>query len=101
LLIQTWCGDLDSYRGNTQTSEETGSTETTEVEEKQFSDELKVIQARRKLTALTANLIYWPQNTKNYTEESIKEGFNKLGFDVNIQNMMWDEYCHFMKTYIK
>ncbi len=100
LLIQTWGGDLDRYRGNKTKRENVVLKETTEEEKEQFRYERKISRARQRLDILTSNLMYRPQDLKNYTEESIKNGFKQLGFDVNIQNIMWSEYCSFLDKYI-
>ena len=100
LLIQTWGGDLDRYRGNTTQNRGIVAMETDEEEKEQFRYERKISIARKKLDMLTSNLMYRPQDVKNYTEESVKNGFKRLGFDVNIQNIMWGEYCSFLDKYI-
>ena len=43
--------------------------------------------------------MYRPQDVSNYTEESIKSGFKQLGYDDNIQNIMWNEYEEFVSGY--
>ena len=101
LLIQHWGGDLDKYRGNTPDKPKTIAVETTSTEKEQLRDVLILAKATRTLTQLTSSLIYRPQDAKNYTEEDIKNGFKQLGLDVNIQNIMWNEYCSFLDKYIK
>ncbi len=101
LLIQTWGGDLDRYRGNTTQNKNITTKETTEEEKEQFRYECKISKARQRLDILTSNLMYRPQDVENYTEESIKNGFKQLGFDVNVQKIMWDEYCSFLDKYIR
>lgn len=44
--------------------------------------------------------MYRPQDVSNYTEESIKGGFKQLGYDDNIQNIMWNEYREFVSRYL-
>ena len=103
LLIKTWGGDLDKYRGNYETKFTTNTNklvETTEEDRERFRYEYKISQARDRLKLLTSNLMYRPQNVENYTEEIIKSGFKKLGYDTNIQNIMWDEYKKFISKYI-
>tara|TARA_R110000851_G_scaffold326865_1_gene495888 strand:+ start:646 stop:978 length:333 start_codon:yes stop_codon:yes gene_type:complete len=101
LLIQRWGGDLDRYRGNTTQNKNIATKKTTEEEKEQFRYEYKISKAKQNLDLLTSNLMYRPQDAQNYTEESIKNGFEKLGFDVNIQKIMWDEYSSFLDKYIR
>lgn len=106
LLIQTWGGDLDKYLGNIPTNRDLGGKqesikdETTEEDKERFRYEYKLSTARHRLDILTTNLMYEPKSIENYTEESIKNGFKQLGFDSNIQNIMWCEYCSFLDKYI-
>ena len=100
LLIKTWGGDLDRYRGNYETKSTTKVVETIEEDKERFRYEYKISNARDRLNLLTTNLMYRPQDVKNYTEESIKGGFKQLGYDENIQNIMWYEYKKFVSKYL-
>jgi hypothetical protein len=96
LLIKTWGGDLDRYRGNYESKPKTKVVETTETDKAKYRYEYKISKARERLNILTNNLMYRPQDVKNYTEDSIKGGFRQLGFDENIQNIIWSEYSEFI-----
>lgn len=100
LLIKNWGGDLDRYRGNYRSKPIKKVVETTDEDREKFRYELKISNARKQLDLLTTNLMYKPQYVNNYTEESIKNGFRQLGYDENIQNIMWDEYSNFISKYV-
>lgn len=100
LLIKTWGGDLDRYRGDYEPKFKTKVIETTEEDKERYRYERKISKARERLNILTNNLMYRPQDVKNYTEDSIKSGFRQLGYDENIQNIMWSEYSEFISKYV-
>ena len=100
LLIKTWGGDLDRYRGNYQTKPTNEVMETTDEDKERYRYEYKISKARDRLNLLTTSLMYRPQDVSNYTEESIKAGFKQLGYDDNIQNIMWNEYEEFVSRYM-
>ena len=100
LLIKYWGGDLDHYRGNDQ-SKRIEIVVTSEKDKERYRYEYKISKARDRLNLITTNLMYRPQNEINYTEESIKDGFKQLGYDDNIQNIMWNEYSDFISKYLK
>lgn len=62
LLIKSWGGDLDRYRGNYESKSNAKDAETTEEDKARFRYEYKISQARRRLEILTSNLIYRPQD---------------------------------------
>ena len=99
LLIQSWGGDLNSYRGNTSNSTKTFVDKTTEEEKKQFRYERKIQLARDTLDLLKSKVMYEPQHIKNFTEDIIKKYFKQLGYDENIQNIMWNEYLEYLSKY--
>lgn len=99
LLIQKWGGNLNNYNGNKTTKQESVIGDETPPNKEESLRQLKILKARKYLSSLTSSLIYTPQEAKNYTEESIKTGFKKLGFDGDVQNIMWDEYCLFVEKY--
>ena len=100
LLIKTWGGDLDRYKGNYETRSTIKVVETTEEDKERFRYEYKISKARDMLDLLTSNLMYRPKNIKNYTEQSIKDLFKQSGYDENIQNIMWNEYEEFISKYL-
>ena len=100
LLIQYWGGDLDRYRGNRQTKATGKGVEATGANKENFRYEYKISKARDRLNTLTTNLMYRPQDVSDYTEKSIKGGFKQLGYDDNIQNIMWNEYNEFIHRYV-
>lgn len=98
LLIKTWGGDLDKYSGN---RSQRSIDETTEEEREQFRYERKVGYARYALNTLTSNLMYAPKKAKNYTERIIKDWFKEMGYNTDIQNIMWNDYCSFLNKFTK
>jgi hypothetical protein len=100
LLIKTWGGDLDRYRGNYETKSTTKAVETTEEDKERSMYNRKIDLARNRLDLLTTNIMYNPQDINDYTEESMKGGFKQLGYDENIQNIMWNEYMEFVSKYV-
>lgn len=74
--------------------------EATEEDKEKYRYEYKISKARDRLNLLTTNLMYRPQDVNSYTEESIKRGFKQLGYDDNIQNIMWNEYQEFVSRYL-
>lgn len=101
LLIKTWGGDLDKYRGNYVVQSTTKEIETTEEDKERLRYKYKISKARHRLNLLKTNLRYRPQDVNNYTEKSVKSGFKQLGYDDNIQNIMWSEYNEFVSKIIK
>lgn len=103
LLIQRWGGNLEVYRnaGSSNSNKIEPIVETTEEDKERFRRERVISHARVHLDSLTSNLIYMPDEVVNFTEESVKAGFKKLGYGIGIQNIMWKEYCSFVKKYIK
>ena len=97
LLIQRWGGDLNTYNGNKIIKKDDLVYEKESKEERVF--ELMVLKARRHLTSLESSLIYRQDEAKLYTEDIIKNGFKKLGFNNYIQEKMWKEFCLFVDKY--
>lgn len=93
LLIRYWGGDLDRYRGISRdryrgnTANKTSPVEKNNDDYTLTEDESKrlkifcynINKSKLFLDTLTSNLMYKPEMTINYTEESVKSGFSQLG----------------------
>ena len=103
MLIEYWGGDIKTYRGEKPSySNKTKHKEVKIIKEneKKFQHTYNLDRARRELDVLTSNLMYRPENVNNYTKESLKNGFKRLGFNAEIQEVMWNEFNVFVQTYI-
>jgi hypothetical protein len=97
LLVQRWGGNLDTYNENKIIKKDilVCDKESKESKEERIF-ELKILKARKHLTSLKSSLIYRQNESKLYTEDVIKNGFKKLGFNDYIQDKMWEEFCLFV-----
>lgn len=97
LLVQRWGGNLDTYNGNKIIKKDIEVCDKESKEERIL--QLKILKARKQLTSLESSLIYRQDEARLYTEDVIKNGFKKLGFNDYIQNKMWEEFCLFVDKY--
>ena len=44
--------------------------------------------------------MYWPEKQNHITEESFMKWFKDLGYDDEIQNILWADYHVYLKKYI-
>ena len=63
--------------------------------------ERKIDNARRYLSLITTNIMYRPEIADNIDKIKLKEKFKSMGYDMNIQNLIWEEYKEFLKKYVK
>jgi hypothetical protein len=101
LLIKTWGGDLDHYRGNDNHRGKINDQGDTEEEKIKANDERikqqKIDSAKFHLDRLTDSLSYRPENIKYITEQSFKASYIKIKTEDWIIDLMWVEYQKYLK----
>jgi len=102
LLIKTWGGDLEHYRGNDIKREK--STEMTYEEQikarEEFAKMRKLSYARDYLHRLTTNIIYKSVDYTQITEVLFRDSYKKINAENWVIDAMWSEYTEFLNKYV-